>query len=331
MNLACGNDHDHDVSFAGEVVSVVKEPSTCEAMGITAYSVSGMYGGFQYSSEKDVQDIPAAHSFLPFYAWSDDRHSCTVTMSCTRDHSHDVSFAADVTSSVLTPATYSTMGFTRYTVSGTYEGVEYHDVMDVQDIQYIPRQESGVGVYEETLQPKISTDLTSLFTEAKGNGGKVEVTAATTVGDLTISFDRNAVGSIGGSDVSLSVNAENASNPKWNTVMVIEIDMKGASFPGGTATLTFDFDKVIPAGKEAKVYFVDGDRREDMHGVFANGRMTFTTSHFSTYEVVFEDITDNGRSDDDGKGGLPLGLIIGGGVAVLALIAIVVILIRRRA
>ena len=70
-----------------------------------------------------------------------------------------------------------------------------------------------------------------------------------------------------------------------------------------------------------------------MHGVFANGRMTFTTSHFSTYEVVYEDIqnaVDPVKSDDD-KEGLPLALIIGGGVAVLALIAIVVILIRRRA
>ena len=59
--------------------------------------------------------------------------------------------------------------------------------------------------------------------------------------------------------------------------------------------------------------------------------MTFTTSHFSTYEVVFEDIQNPAKSDDDGKEGLPLALIIGGGVAVLALIAIVVILIRRRA
>jgi hypothetical protein len=115
--------------------------------------------------------------------------------------------------------------------------------------------------------------------------------------------------------------------------MVIEINMNGATFPGGTATLTFDFDKQIPAGKEAKVYFVDGDRREDMHGVFANGKITFTTSHFSTYEVVYEDIqnaVDPVKSDDD-KEGLPLGLIIGGGVAVLALIAVVVFVIRRRA
>ena len=79
------------------------------------------------------------------------------------------------------------------------------------------------------------------------------------------------------------------------------------------------------------MYFVDGDRREDMHGVFANGKMTFTTSHFSTYEVVFEDIQNPAKSDDDGKGGLPLGLIIGGGVTVLALIAVAVFVIRRRA
>jgi hypothetical protein len=41
------------------VNSVVKIPPTETEMGTTEYSVSGTVEGYQYSSVKDIQDIPA--------------------------------------------------------------------------------------------------------------------------------------------------------------------------------------------------------------------------------------------------------------------------------
>ena len=89
----------------------------------------------------------------------------------------------------------------------------------------------------------------------------------------------------------------------------------------------------VPTGKTAKVYYVDGDRTVDMNAVFANGKMTFSTSHFSKYAVVFEDTKDPAKDPDNGsgKGGFPIWIAVAGGVAALALVGVAVFLIRRRA
>ena len=62
VDIFCAKMDIPDNAFAGDVVSkVLIEPTETEK-GTTEYSVSGTYDGFDYSSTKDVQDIPSTGS-----------------------------------------------------------------------------------------------------------------------------------------------------------------------------------------------------------------------------------------------------------------------------
>ena len=103
-------------------------------MGTTTYSVSGTYGGFTYSSTKDVVDISASHAYSATYEWAADGSSCTVHIVCANDADHNHDIVAVVESSVKIPATCTEMGTTTYSVSGTYGGFTYSSTKDVVDI-----------------------------------------------------------------------------------------------------------------------------------------------------------------------------------------------------
>ena len=74
------------------------------------------------------------HRYSATYEWADDGSSCIVHIVCanTSDHNHDENAA--VTSSVKVQPTKTEMGTTEYTVSGTYDGFEYYDTKEIQDI-----------------------------------------------------------------------------------------------------------------------------------------------------------------------------------------------------
>jgi len=266
------------------------------------------------------------HVYSAGFVWSDDGTACTVNLVCVDDPSHTVSFQGEVTSSVISNATFSSPGIMRYAVSGSHSGASYHDTKDVA-FGYVPKQTSGVAVYEDTISSGMSNDVTDLFDSAKGDSGRVEITSDTDAGRISIQFDGDAVGSIGGNVVSMNVKVTDM-HVLGSSELRIEITLDGAEFSAGTATVTMDFDREVPSGKIAKVYFVDGDSREDMRATFADGKVTFTARHFSVYEVVFE---DEPAADSDDKPGFPIAFAAAGGVAVLALVGVALILIRRRA
>lgn len=70
----------------------------------------------------------------PVFTWSADNKTCTVQRVCTKDNSHIETAAAAVTSAVKTPATCTQKGVTTYTATVTFDGKEYTDTKDVEDI-----------------------------------------------------------------------------------------------------------------------------------------------------------------------------------------------------
>ena len=113
------------------------------------------------------------------------------------------------------------------------------------------------------------------------------------VGETTIVFDKSAISALADAkDVKLVMetkSGEDANETFKSAEMVFEISLKGATFANGTATITAEFENKAPAGKVAKVYYVDENGKLiNMNGVFENGKVTFTTSHFSTYIVKYE-------------------------------------------
>ena len=186
----------------------------------------------------------------------------------------------------------------------------------------------GVKVYAETLVAGQAKDLGALFAEAKAQNGKV----ALTVGNLSLTFDVNAVNTLGGETVSLTANVLTENLTIDGAQLVIDITLTGASanFGSGKVTVSVPFTTAVPEGKVAKVYYVNGNDKTDMNATFADGKVTFETPHFSTFAVVFEDEqtapVDPTPSDTDveptpAKKGLSGGAIAGIVIAIVAVLA----------
>ncbi len=70
-----------------------------------------------YKVVNDIEvTITLSHSYSkPTYTWSDDGKTCTATVACQNDESHDITETASISSEVTTPATTEAKGKTTYT------------------------------------------------------------------------------------------------------------------------------------------------------------------------------------------------------------------------
>ena len=156
-------------------------------------------------------------------------------------------------------------------------------------------EENCTGDKQESEEAK---DVTELFAQAKEEEGSVEIKATTDDNkEFAIVFDSNAVKAIGDANVSLSAKVVTENVQVENAELVLEVKLEGATFEGGEATVSIPFEKEVPMGKVAKVYYIaDDGTRTDMNATLVDGKIVFTTNHFSTYAVVFENeiVKDNG-------------------------------------
>ena len=81
--------------------------------------------------------------------------------------------------------------------------------------------------------------------------------------------------------------------------LVIEVTLS-EKFENGKAKVSVPFTDAVPEGKVVKVYFINGDAREDMNATLADGKIVFETNHFSTYAVFFEDAPSSSGSNGGG-------------------------------
>jgi flagellar basal body-associated protein FliL len=132
---------------------------------------------------------------------------------------------------------------------------------------------------------------------------------------MTIAFDNAAVNSIAaGDNVTLEATVKESTPEISDAALVIEVKLSGATFSDGKAKVSVPFSQTVPEGKVVKVYFINGDQRQDMNAILADGKVVFETNHFSTYAVVFEDAS----SSDGNGGGFPIWVIAVIAVVVLA-------------
>jgi hypothetical protein len=89
--------------------------------------------GYGYVA-KYAEELTLIHEYSAAYVWADDGSSCTVTISCVHGDTDLHTENPEVSSSVKIPPTETEMGTTEYSVSGTYEGLDYSSVKDIQDI-----------------------------------------------------------------------------------------------------------------------------------------------------------------------------------------------------
>ena len=303
---ALGHDHTH----------VVTEP-TCTEGGYATHTCSRC--GHSYV---DAHTEPLGHDWTSAtYTWSADGRTCTVTLICGRDSTHTLTVPdVSVNSAVKTAATASSMGVTSCTVSGTYQGYSYSDTKDVTDIPALQPDTSlreGTSTYESTVSEDMPTAVTDTFNTARTNGGDVEISVSTeAAGTMTIAFDSDAVNAIAGNHVILSATVRKSSPEAPGAFMVIEVNLNGAMFSGGKAKVSVPLSQTVPEGKVVKVYFINGDKREDMNATLVDGMVVFETSHFSTYAVFFEDAADSGPGNNGG--GFPIWVVF----VIIAVVAV---------
>ena len=90
----------------------------------------------------------------------------------------------------------------------------------------------------------------------------------------------------------------------------------------GQATVTAAFAASPPHGQIARVYYLGEDGRvEDMHATFDNGTLSFSTTHFSRFAVVFEPKLSRSAT---------LGILLGGFAFAGLVFALVYLLLVRK-
>ena len=178
----------------------------------------------------------------------------------------------------------------------------------VAALPYEYKEEGGVKTYEASVTANVAKDVKALFEQAKAGNGKVEVS----VGTMKITFNEGAVNAIGGKPVSLTANVLTENLDIAGAQLVVELTLAGSTFESGKATISVPFTTVIPDGKIAKVYYVNGNERVDMSATFADGKVTFDTNHFSKFAVVFEDkpADNNVEAKKPLSGGAIAGIVI---------------------
>lgn len=117
------------------ITSAVKTQPTCSTKGTTTYTAKVTFNNTEYTSTKDVQDIPVTgHKYgQPTWTWASDGKSASAKFTCT-SCSNIMTKTATITSAVKTAATCSSMGTTTYTAKVTYNSTTYTSTKDVQDI-----------------------------------------------------------------------------------------------------------------------------------------------------------------------------------------------------
>ena len=181
----------------------------------------------------------------------------------------------------------------------------------------------GTKTYEKEISvedAKEGVNVKDLFVKADQEEGNKAVEIK--VADATITFDADAVEAISGQDVTFSIDVKKevpADAPK-GAVLVIEVELDGATFPNGTAKVSVAFDGKAPAGKEACVYFVDASgKKTAMKTTYSNGVITFETNHFSTYIVAYKLTT-----------GAIAGIVVACAVVVAGAVIAVLFLLKKK-
>jgi|GEM_PF-3259335 len=201
------------------------------------------------------------------------------------------------------------------------------ETRDVAALPYVPTTtDDGEKVYNEVVTEE-AKDVTDLFKQAKEEEGTVEIKATTDDDqEFTIVFDSSAVEALGDANVSISAKVSTENLTVENAELVLEVTVSGATFENGKATVAIPFEKEVPAGKVGKVYYIDDQgNKTDMGATFENGKVIFTTNHFSTYAVMFEDAPVTGLS-----GGAIAGIVIGSFFGLLLIACAVLFLLHRK-
>ncbi len=303
----CKNNQEHIETETVDVVSEIVVQPTCTSKGKTKYTSMEFSNSAFKVQTRILEDINATSHKLIYANENEVESNCTIEGHydrviycevCGKELSRELreinidENAHDFGEWVVTKSAKPGVNGEEQRTCSRCGEVE---TREIPALPYEPTvDEYGSKQFNETVTPDEPKDVTNLFTQAKEEEGSVEIKA----GELTLVFDNSAVNAIGANEnVQLTATVLTENTGIEDAKLVLEITLEGAKFADGKATLTIPFETEVPEGKVAKVYYIDKDgNRTDMNATFENGVITFETTHFSTYAVVFEDAQQSNAS-----------------------------------
>ena len=191
------------------------------------------------------------------------------------------------------------------------EGSEEIEANTYKEITEEEVKESGVSIKE------VIESVTALLESEEATTGKVELNIGeatevedeegnkTKVYETTITFDAGALKQLAqNEDVVIKFektkaeDVDAAEKPALKDAkLVLEISLGGAAFDEGSATISTDFVNEAPKGTKAVVFYVAEDgTKTDMKATFEGGKVTFVTTHFSTYVIEYVSLGEESGS-----------------------------------
>nr|MCR5793554.1 fibronectin type III domain-containing protein [Lachnospiraceae bacterium] len=121
--------------------------ATCETPGRKTFSAEFVLDyddlapsdyGKVYTAKDTVVEPALGHAFesAPEFEWRQEENGWKgyATVKCTRDEDHVINLTTSTTGEITTPATCTTAGKTTYTAAATYQGQEFKDTKEVENI-----------------------------------------------------------------------------------------------------------------------------------------------------------------------------------------------------
>ena len=136
-------------------------------------------------------------------------------------------------------------------------------------------------------------NATAIFALAKEKNSQIIIT----LGDVEIIFDRDAVASLSG-DINFKFSLSEDNLDIENAKFVIEVSLN--SVFTGKVKIRVNYDKANLGGKDAKIYFINGDNREEMPTTISDNFVEFETTHFSKFALIAEGGEEQG-GDNPGE------------------------------
>ena len=137
------------------------------------------------------------------------------------------------------------------------------------------------GVYTEE-----GKDVKYIFDLANANDSSVTFE----IDNIEIVFDVDAVKNIALNiivNLKMGIQTQNLDGFNIeNAQMLLTLSLGGATFSSGKAIVTISNVQIEKNG-EIKVYYLNGNNREDMGATYSSGNVTFETTHFSDYVVAY--------------------------------------------
>lgn len=180
-------------------------------------------------------------------------------------------------------------------------------------------------------------------------GSDVDLTVKTGLGSITIT-DKALVHLGGDSDLTVSVSkyAQSGLQPGQRAVIeslgsdvvIFQYQINGSDGLGLGGDVIVRMPYTLSDGEDAgdiSVYCLSTSGSVEAFGCdysedeFGQGYVTFTTTHFSLYFATSEDVGSAGPSDDGSEGGSDIVMYAGIAAAVVAILLVAVVAMRRRA